>query len=127
MKQKHFVLKIFLGYSLKNSKCIFSNNQSINLRYVSQNVVQCPLAGFPEKNKVADMIKTRKVSIKKQQEDVNKLLEKIVAAIELSCGGRYACEVNSVRIRNNSLFQVAVAETSGTKKEMGQKCITLLN
>ena len=72
---------------MKNSKCIFSNNQSINLRYVSHKVVQCPLAGFPEENKVTDMIKTRKVSIKKQQEDVSKLLEKIVAAIELSCGG----------------------------------------
>ena len=51
-------------------------------------VAQCPLAAIPEENKVAVMINTEKVSIKKQQEAVNKLLEKIVAAIELSCGGR---------------------------------------
>lgn len=53
-----------------------------------KNVVQCPLAAFPEENKVVDMIKTQNVNIKKQQEEFNKLLDKIVAAIELSCGGR---------------------------------------
>ena len=73
---------------MKNNKCIFSYNQTVNLCHVSHNVFQCPLAAFSEEKDVADMIKAEKVNIKKQQEDVNKLFEKIVAAIELSCGGR---------------------------------------
>ena len=38
-----------------------------------------------EEQKVADMIDKQNVDIKKRQEKVNKVLDKIAAAIELSC------------------------------------------
>ena len=86
------------------------NNQSVILRCVSQNVVQCLLTAFTEENKVADMIKTQNVNIKKQQEDVKELLDKIVAAIELSCGGRQAREVSSVYNQDLWRFKSTVAK-----------------
>lgn len=59
----------------------------INLRYASSNASHYLLTGSPEEQKVAAMIQKQNDEIKKQQEDVHKLLEKIVAAIELSCSG----------------------------------------
>ena len=54
----------------------------------SDYVVQCSLSASHEEKKVADMINKQNVDIKKRQEEVNKLLDKIAAAIELSCAGR---------------------------------------
>ena len=45
------------------------------------------LTGSPEEMKVAAAIKKQNDEIKKQQEDVHKLLDKIIAAIELNCSG----------------------------------------
>ena len=83
-----FRLNFCLWYLQTDYGLQASNNQSINLRYVSHNAVQRPIAASPEEKKVAHMIKTQNVSLKKNQKEVNKLLDKIVAAIELSCGGK---------------------------------------
>ena len=62
-------------------------DQKANIRYASYNTSNYLLTGSPEERKVAAAIKKQNDEIKKQQEDVHKLLDKIIAAIELSCSG----------------------------------------
>ena len=58
-----------------------------SLRGVSYGASHYLLTSSTEEKKVAAFIKKQNHEIKKEQEDVHKLLEKIVTAIERSCSG----------------------------------------
>ena len=61
------------------------------LHFLRVCVVQCSLSASTTEEKlrkVADVVKRQNVEIKKEQEEVNKLLMKIEAAIEVSCAGK---------------------------------------